>query len=197
VPAYRVGLGGLCCNLGILVSASGRPNDCLVWFDKAILTLTPVYELDRGFAVPGQFLRNSYAARAEAYGLLRKYAEAVRDLDKAVELSPNKEQPKLRAERSIVRLMAGQVAEATAEVAELSKTPNWNAGQWYDFACVYAVASAKIADKKQEYADRAMELLRRAVQAGYRDAAHVKQDSDLDSLRGRDDFQQLLAELAK
>jgi serine/threonine protein kinase/tetratricopeptide (TPR) repeat protein len=197
VPAYQVGLGGLCCNFGILVSASGRPSDCLVWFDKAILTLTPVYEHDRGFAVPGQFLRNSYAARAEAYGLLHKYAEAVRDLDKAVELSTNKEQPKLRAERSIVRLMAGQVAEAMAEVAELSKTPNWNAGQWYDFACVYAVASGKFADKKQEYADGAMELLRRAVQAGYRDAAHVKQDSDLDSLRGRDDFQQLLAELAK
>jgi tetratricopeptide (TPR) repeat protein len=197
MPAYQVELGGLFCNLGSLVGASGQPSDCLVWFERAIRTLTAVYEHDRRFAVARQFLRNSYAERAKAYGILRKYAEAVTDLDKAIELSTNNEQAKLRAERSILRLTAGQVAEAMAEVAELSKKPNWNAGQWYNFACVYAVASAKFADKKQEYAGRAMELLQRAVKAGYRDAAHVKQDSDLDSLRGRDDFKQLLAELAK
>jgi tetratricopeptide (TPR) repeat protein len=197
VPAHQVEVGGLSCNLGILVSASGRPSDSLVWFDKAIRTLTAVYEHDRRFAVASQFLRNSYAERAKAYGLLRKYAEAVSDLDMAVELSPKNEQPGFRAERSLLRLMAGQVAEAMAEVAELSKTPNWNAAQWYNFACVYAVAGSKLADKKEEYADQAMELLRRAVKAGYRDAAHVKQDSDLESLRGRNDFKQLLAELAK
>lgn len=91
----------------------------------------------------------------------------------------------------------GQVAEAVAEVAELSKMPGWNAAQWYDFACAYAVASGKFADKKQEYAGRAMELLRQAVNAGFRDAAQMKQDSYLDCLRGRNDFKQLLAELAK
>ena len=77
----------------------------------------------------------------------------------------------------------------------MTKASNWTAGQWYDFACVYAVASAKIADKKQEYADRAMELLRQAVKAGYKDAAHMAKDPDLDPLRDREDFQKLLAEL--
>jgi serine/threonine protein kinase/tetratricopeptide (TPR) repeat protein len=197
MPAYQVELGGLFCNLGSLVGASGQPSDCLVWFDRAIRTLTAVYEHDSRFAVARQFLRNSYAERAKAYVILRRYAEAVSDLDKAIELSPNKEQPEFRAERSILRLTAGQVAEAMAEVAELSKNPNWNARWWYDFGCVYAIASGKFADKRQEYADRAMELLQQAVKAGYRDAAHIKQDSDLDSLRGRDDFKQLLAELAK
>jgi hypothetical protein len=38
-------------------------------------------------------------------------------------------------------------------------------------------------------------LLRRAVQAGYRDAAHMWKDPDLDALRGREDFKKLLAEL--
>ena len=55
------------------------------------------------------------------------------------------------------------VAEAVAEVAELTKTAVWSVGQWYDFACVYSVASGKIADKRTEYADRAMELLQKAV----------------------------------
>jgi serine/threonine protein kinase/tetratricopeptide (TPR) repeat protein len=197
VPAYQVGLGGLSCNLGLSLSAKGRPSDSLVCFDKAIRTLTAVYEQDHRLALAREFLRNSYGGRATAYGLLGKYPEAVRDLDRAVELSPSKEQPGIRAQRTMLRLNAGQVAEAVAESAELSKTPNWNAGQWYDFACVYAVASGKFADKKQEYANRAMVLLQQAVKAGYRDAAHMKQDSDLDSLRGRDDFKRLLAELAK
>jgi len=67
--------------------------------------------------------------------------------------------------------------------------------QWYNFACIYSVASSKIADKKQEYADRAMELLGTAVEQGFNDAAHIAEDSDLDPLRERDDFKKLLAEL--
>jgi hypothetical protein len=49
----------------------------------------------------------------------------------------------------------------------------------------------------QSYADRALALLREAVRCGYRDAAHMQKDPDLDPLRGRDDFQKLLAELEK
>ena len=44
-------------------------------------------------------------------------------------------------------------------------------------------------------ADRAMQWLHKAVQAGYKDAAHMKKDPDLDPLRGREDFKKLLAEL--
>jgi hypothetical protein len=89
------------------------------------------------------------------------------------------------------------VAEAVAEIAELTKSPNWDVSQWYDFACLCALASGKSADRKQEYADRAMDLLHRAVKADYRDAAHMKKDTDLDPLRGREDFQKLLRELEK
>jgi hypothetical protein len=47
----------------------------------------------------------------------------------------------------------------------------------------------------QFYGDEAMKLLRDAVAKGFQDAAHMKKDSDLDPLRGRDDFQKLLADL--
>ena len=40
-----------------------------------------------------------------------------------------------------------------------------------------------------------MELPHQAVQAGFKDAAHVKKDSDLDPLRDREDFKKLIAEL--
>ena len=94
-------------------------------------------------------------------------------------------------------MQAGQTAEAVAEVEELTKESKWNAGQWYNFACVYAVASGQIADKRTEYADRAMEMLRQAVKAGFKDAANMQQDKDLDALREREDFKTLLAALGK
>jgi hypothetical protein len=84
-----------------------------------------------------------------------------------------------------------------ADVAELTKSLSWNDSQWYDFACVYAVASVEVADKKEEYANRAMELLHKAVKAGYKDYPHMTRDTDLDPLRDREDFKKLMAELER
>ena len=38
-------------------------------------------------------------------------------------------------------------------------------------------------------------MLRQAVAKGYKDAAHMKKDADLDALRERDDFKKLVAEM--
>ncbi len=112
-----------------------------------------------------------------------------------VEFSPPESLLDAKIERTCNRARAGKVAEAVSEVTELAKSDSTNFEQWYNFACVYAVASGKIAGKKQEYADRAMELLHIAVKAGYKDAAHMKKDTDLDPLREREDFKKLIAEL--
>jgi serine/threonine-protein kinase len=45
------------------------------------------------------------------------------------------------------------------------------------------------------YADQAMAMLKDAVAMGYKDAAHMMKDTDLDPLRKREDFQKLLADL--
>jgi hypothetical protein len=42
-----------------------------------------------------------------------------------------------------------------------------------------------------------MELLHKAMKAGFKDAAHMRKDTDLDPLRGREDFKKLIAELEK
>jgi serine/threonine protein kinase len=197
LPRYQIDLGGSYCNMGNLVSTRGRPRESLPWFEIAIRTLTATYNQDRRLAMARQFLRNSHLGRAIACHRLQKYTEAVKDLDTVIELSPKEEQPWHRAKRAIMRLGAGQVAEAVAEVGELSRTSTWSAEQWYNFACVCAVASGIMADKRQEYADQAMVLLHKAVKAGFHDAAHMARDTDLDPLRRRDDFKKMLAELAK
>jgi hypothetical protein len=48
---------------------------------------------------------------------------------------------------------------------------------------------------KEVYTISAVALLQQAVAKGYNDAEHMKKDDDLKSLRERDDFKKLLAEL--
>ena len=197
VPEYRVELGGSYCNFGHLIGIGSQPAQSLEWFEKAIRTLTAVYEQDRRLVLARQFLCISYENRALTYDRLRKFTEAINDWDKAIELGPKAEQTRFRTGRATSRLQAGLLAEAMAEIAELTKNSASDAGQLYGFACVYSIASGKSADHKQEYADCAMVLLQQAVQAGWNDAAHMAKDTDLDPIHGRDDFKKLVDELAK
>jgi tetratricopeptide (TPR) repeat protein len=197
VSDYQIELSASCCNFGHLLRDTGKLQESLTWFSDAITRLHPVLERQPKHPTARQFLRKSYGARAMSYDRLGQFAQAVADWDRVVELSPENEQRFNRQNRAKARVRAGQVAEAVAEVAELTKLSGWNAVQQYSFAGICAVAASKDADKKTEYADRAMELLRQAVKAGYKDAARMKQDTDLDPLRGRDDFKMLLVELEK
>jgi serine/threonine protein kinase/tetratricopeptide (TPR) repeat protein len=74
----------------------------------------------------------------------------------------------------------------------------------YSAACFRAITASvlRAADKSpgtnrpaDDEADRAMDWLKQAVTAGFKNAAHMKQDKDLDAVRGRDDFKKLMAEL--
>jgi tetratricopeptide (TPR) repeat protein len=192
---YQVDLAGSYCNYGHLLRDTGNPTDSLTWFDKAISTLNILHRKEPRLEKSGFFLRNSFAGRAQAYDLLEKHAEAVKDWNRAIELSPPWEQVGTRVQRANSCVRMGRIASAVAEVAELTKAGTWDAVQRYNFACIYAVAAGKDAGKKQEYADRAMELLHRAVKAGYKEAAHMAKDKDLDVLRQLEDFKKLMEEL--
>jgi len=91
---------------------------------------------------------------------------------------------------------------ATAEMWEGLKRAD--AASLYNAACNRAVTAAVIragdpsdgaAKDAADEADRAMDWLKQAVAAGCKNAAHIKQDTDLDTLRTREDFKQLIAEL--
>jgi tetratricopeptide (TPR) repeat protein len=64
----------------------------------------------------------------------------------------------------------------------------------YNVACMHARLISKASERDKE-ADVAMEWLKKAIAAGYKDLGLVKTDTDLDPLRGREDFKKLLAEL--
>ncbi len=192
VPQFQIELSGSCCNFGRLLTDGGRPGEGLPWFEKAIRTLTPLHEHDARLVVAKAFLRNSYWGRAIAYERLQKYAEAVKDWDKVIELSAKQDQMAFLLNRLNSLIRAGRSEDAVIATSELTRSTGWSADQWFGFACVYSTASGKVAAKKQEYADRAIELLTKAINAGFKNAAQMKSNNALDPLRDRADFKKLL-----
>jgi tetratricopeptide (TPR) repeat protein len=198
VPEYRVLLAGSCGNVGRLYRKHGRAADSLAWFTRGIETLAAEREREPRNEETRVFLRNTHAGRALALADLRRHAEALKDWDAAIALSPEPEaRGRERASRATSLVQAGRVAEAVAEVADLTRSAGWSAEQLYDFACVYSLASGKDPANREAFAARAVGLLRQAVAAGWKDAAHLRTDADLDPLRMREDFQKLLASLRR
>jgi serine/threonine protein kinase len=198
-PIYQQDLAKQHIQVGENLIRANRPGSALVAFDRALAAVAVAPPQERWPEIFAGLRLEATTGRARALERLKRYAEALKDWDRAIELSPTPDRPRLRALRANSLVQAGQVAQAVAEVAELAQSDGWNAGQWYDFACVYAVASGKEAGKKagkkDEYARRAVELLQAASKAGWKNTAHMAKDSDLDPLRDREDFKLLLAEL--
>src|SRR5262249_12249687 len=96
-----------------------------------------------------------------------------------------------------------RLATAAEELARFGFDPATDTSNAACYLCrcvTLAGQDAQLAEARRKelargYADRALELLRQAVAHGYKDAAHMKKDSDLEPLRGREEFKKLLAEL--
>jgi hypothetical protein len=90
--------------------------------------------------------------------------------------------------------------QAVASATEQAQAKDVSGAMLYQGACLCARAAAVVKDDaklQDQYADRAIELLRRAVAVGFPDMQQLKEEKDLDSLRGRADFQKLLQEIEK
>jgi serine/threonine protein kinase/tetratricopeptide (TPR) repeat protein len=99
---------------------------------------------------------------------------------------------------------AKDVAGCRATVAMWDAIGRTDADGLYDAACFHALlaglihiqdSSAEAEKRSKIEADLAMDRLDQAVAAGYRNAAHMAKDTDLDVLRNRPDFIQLMAKL--
>jgi serine/threonine protein kinase/tetratricopeptide (TPR) repeat protein len=205
VPEYAVDLGGGYCNFGILIRNSGQPEPALGWFQKAIARLEPLVAQEPRLVTARQFLRNSHGGRAQALDRLGHHAEATRDWERALELDDG-------SNKALFRLRIFRKSKDTpgclAAAAEYEAMKRSDAASLYDAACNRAICAAVIREDHKtpsadaarlarEQADLAMAWLHKAVAAGYKDAEHIKEDTDLDALRQREDFKTLLAELTK
>jgi eukaryotic-like serine/threonine-protein kinase len=135
------------------------------------------------------------------------FCRAAEDLDFALR-QPAGMVPALLDLRLRALARRGRHADAVATADKLHDLPPGGPLQLYNAACGYALCVGAVAPGKpteqlsadekaarERYAARAVAVLREAVAKGYKDVAHLKKDTDLDPLRGRDDFKKLLAEL--
>lgn len=190
-PQYQLVLGANCCNFGSVLRESGNANQSMEWYDKAIATLRKLYQLSNENVQAKAFLKFSHTGRALALDAMKKHADAVLDWQQAVDLSTSDDASEYRLGLALAHAKAGNIETATAE-AEQSIAGSKNADSLYGAACVFAVASTQPSEKKNGYADRAIELLKQAIENGLADQEQLNSDHDLDALREREDFKAFL-----
>ena len=105
-----------------------------------------------------------------------------------------------RPELYLAVIVAAELGEGTDQALEaleaaLKKQPK-DSILHYNAACAYALASHALAGKDQakgrELAERALRLLRTAIENGYADYKHMQEDADLDPLRELPAFAEIM-----
>ncbi len=129
-------------------------------------------------------------------------AEAVPVIDECVHRASRKDvDPNLVPE--VMKFRLRHFREAADPVGCRATAEMWEALKRIDLASLYAAArfravSAAVFAKANQpaeataEADKAMAWLQKADTAGYKDREPLEKDTDLDALRGRDDFRKLI-----
>jgi tetratricopeptide (TPR) repeat protein len=198
VPGFAVDLAGSYCSFGHLLKEGGKWEQTLNWYGKAITCLEATRRALGDDPTARQYLFYSHWGRAEALSRLGRYADAAPDWDRALALAPEPHKDFFRLGLADSLARAGAHARATAGAEKLIKKHGNNPIVLYNSACVYAV-SARVKDKglAERYAARAVGLLGEAVKHGYQEVVHLEKDPDLEALRGRSDYTELLQRARK
>jgi tetratricopeptide (TPR) repeat protein len=198
VPIYRIELGRVYHNLGN-VTYHTDATAARAWYDRALGLLLPLHaEPAHAAAVRGDVV-SCYRGRAEAGEKLRRVPEALADWDRAWDLADAATRIDITLDRAECLAWAGKPQQALAAVVALAGA-DAPAKRLYRVARVHALVAGSrpflSAAEAERAAARAVELLRRAAEAGYRETADWPRDRDLAALRRRADFAALLWDLA-
>jgi tetratricopeptide (TPR) repeat protein len=116
VPDYRLDLAGSYVNFGQLLADQGEAEASLPWFVKAITLLDRLLVTEPRQATACLYLRNAHWSRANSLHMLGRYAEAVSDWTRALELNADsKTEFVLRRCRTNSLLGQGDLAGAETE----------------------------------------------------------------------------------
>jgi tetratricopeptide (TPR) repeat protein/tRNA A-37 threonylcarbamoyl transferase component Bud32 len=196
VSEYAWTLGNSYKSLADLCRDHNRAEDARTWYGKAISTLQPLYEGQR-LAAARRSLCAAHAGRAEVLTRLDHHADAMRDWKRAADLAEGPDRTIYQAHRAYTLVRMGDRAAAVAEAERLTALKGLPADTLYQLARLYAVVSAADVSRKKIYADRAVDLLRSSVAAGFKNFTQLKKETDLDPIRSRKDFQELLATVTR
>src|SRR5262249_35358649 len=151
-------------------------------------------------------LRKSLVDRADVLGRLGRHADALKDLDAALDGAPGSERGELLVLRAVALARGGDHRRAGVEAEELRGPPT-PPPTLYNLACVWSLCGpAALADGRLPLAERFVRagacsangfaLLRRAAKGGFfRTPANrrlLRTDPDLTPLRSQRAFEELL-----
>jgi serine/threonine-protein kinase len=209
VPAFSKALAATCLRLADNLDKAGKRIEALPWYDQAVAVLGPSAE-----GQPGGLLRELYrrtlVQRAAVLTALGRHPDALVDWDRIIALDGEQRTAKeYLFGRVAARAHVGEYARAIEEGEQLASGKTVP-GNWYDLACVYAIACGearkdeKLTEAEREalaekYARRAVELLEKAEAAGYFKAKanrdQFRTESDLGPVRKHPAFEELLKKL--
>jgi tetratricopeptide (TPR) repeat protein len=195
-------------NWGLFLLARGQPEAGFARCTEAVELAEAALRREPNHFMARPFALNAHGARAQNYEALGRWADAVKDWDRIVELEepPNRWWQRLFRATALAR--AGAYARAAAEAEELAAEPKMQPDGHYQLACIYAVAAGPAGSDAtlpaserttlaERYAARAVAVLQELQARGYfKDPAHaeaLRTDTELQPLRDRADFQPLLA----
>ncbi len=217
VPEYRDNLALCDNNLGKLLQDTGRPEEAARVYQDALALQTKLAADSPGVSDYQNDLARTMVNMAMLLSDTKKFSRARELLHRAephhrAALKANPKNPLyrelFRANRQVLTTTLAALGDhsgAAQTAAELARAP---LADPYDAACALALCvplaendDKLAADQRRQqarsYADQAMTMLRQAVSEGVTNADQITKDKDLASLRKRDDFQKLLAELEK
>jgi tetratricopeptide (TPR) repeat protein len=206
---YNESLAGSYLSLGRSANENGNHESALESYASAQPILEGVLKKE-----PNQFrakdcLCKIHWRRAEALSKLARHDEAAREWDQALKLDNGRSGALIRCSRAAGIARSSNHARATAEADALSRNGSLDGDAFYDLITTYALAAAAIgndamlprAERDQladQYVTRGLELLSKAIAAGYLSPAKIiqlKKDKELERLRQREGFSKLLAQL--
>jgi tetratricopeptide (TPR) repeat protein len=128
-------------------------------------------------------------ARAEL-GYIRKDGAWVKKEEVGKESKPPTSREELVAlyQKAIELLQSGKYKEAIEAYEKILKVRPNDATALYNIACAYSLMGEK---------KKAVEFLGKAVDNGFNDVEHIKNDSDLDNIREEDGYKKIIEKLEK
>jgi tetratricopeptide (TPR) repeat protein len=200
MPVYRIDQAGSRVALGHQLRDRAHPDEALRGYREAIEAVKPILAKEDRYVPARDVVRNAYSGRARALDRLGRYAEAVQDWEQAVDLDDGGQRAVLQLGRAISQAhVSGDHRQALAEAEALAQ--DGDGAALTGMARLCALASTPLAGGqgtdaaapvREEYAARAVMLLRQAASKGSRDTLYLKQGTDLAPLRDRKDFRTLL-----
>jgi tetratricopeptide (TPR) repeat protein len=208
-------------NLGVMRMQTGNAKEALQSFEQArtvfkkLMDANPaVGDFQANLAYSHNVIGDLLARAGRWDDAVASYREALALRQKLAAANPTTTQFRYDLASSLARVglmhrRAARPADAATSfreaIAILEGLPTRTRDNYYNLACYYALLAGVAAEpgaemsaaEGQTAAEQAMAALRQAVAAGWRNAAHMKIDTDLDALRPCLDFQQLMQELEK